>query len=193
MSVIYRNGTYYGQESSGSGSGGHTILDSDGTSLEQRTNLKFSGMNVTDDSENDTTLVEVPEMTEEDIQDIKDAFTPNTGAPLRMMNYSTDEQVVGTWIDGKPLYQRTVSLTAMTSATTDYSWVSLGLSDIDNIFIVNGYMAHSAGWNTATPFWQATNDYLVMTAFSTLLRINSSFWSYYVSGIVTVQYTKTTD
>ena len=42
---------------SGGGSGGHTILNSSGTSMTQRTNLQFSGMSVSDDSANDKTVV----------------------------------------------------------------------------------------------------------------------------------------
>ena len=41
----------------GNMSGGHTILNSSGTSMTQRTNLQFSGMSVSDDSANDKTVV----------------------------------------------------------------------------------------------------------------------------------------
>jgi len=37
-------------------------------------------------------------------------------------NYSTEEQVVGTWIDGKPIYQKIVSgITTSTAGTQDIS------------------------------------------------------------------------
>lgn len=42
------------------GSGGHTIINSSGTSMTQRDGLQFSGLNVTDDSANDKTVVTLP-------------------------------------------------------------------------------------------------------------------------------------
>ena len=41
----------------GGGSGGHTIKNSSGTALTQRTNLQFTDLSVTDDSTNDATIV----------------------------------------------------------------------------------------------------------------------------------------
>lgn len=42
---------------SGGGSGGHTILNSDGSAMNQRSKLQFNGATVTDDSTNDKTIV----------------------------------------------------------------------------------------------------------------------------------------
>lgn len=47
----------------GGSGGGHTIVDDSGTSMTQRSNLKFVGASITDDSENDTTIVEVDAIT----------------------------------------------------------------------------------------------------------------------------------
>ena len=44
------------------GGGGHTIEDSTGTAMTQRTNLKFAGATVTDDSTNNATIVSIPNM-----------------------------------------------------------------------------------------------------------------------------------
>lgn len=35
---------------------------------------------------------------------------PVSGTPSGMHNYSTEEQVVGTWIDGKPIYEIVLDL-----------------------------------------------------------------------------------
>lgn len=43
---------------SGSSGGGHTIVDDSGTSMTQRSNLKFVGATITDDATNDMTIVE---------------------------------------------------------------------------------------------------------------------------------------
>lgn len=58
-----KSGTDYDTEwanESGGGSGGHTIINSAGTSMTQRDGLQFSGLNVTDDSGNDKTVVTLP-------------------------------------------------------------------------------------------------------------------------------------
>jgi len=46
-------------EGGGGTSGGHTIIDEEGTSLPQRGNLQFIGASVTDDETNGTTVVEI--------------------------------------------------------------------------------------------------------------------------------------
>lgn len=40
---------------------------------------------------------------------ISSLITPLPGTPTKYHKYSTEEQVVGEWIDGKPIYQRTFS------------------------------------------------------------------------------------
>lgn len=51
--------------------------------------------------------------------------------------YSTDERVVGKWIDGKKLYEKTVNIGALPNAATK----SINISDlnIDKIIEFNGY------------------------------------------------------
>lgn len=46
-------------------------------------------------------------------------------------NYSTEEQVVGTWIDGKPIYQKTVSCGNFQSQTT--RTIPHGISNLDKV------------------------------------------------------------
>ena len=63
-------------------------------------------------------------------------WTPQ-GVPAH--HYSTDEQVVGTWVDGNTLYEKTVSF--VTPSSNAYTRQNLGLltADIDNIWIAEGY------------------------------------------------------
>lgn len=67
--------TYSWQQSnvqpSGGAGGGHTIEDSEGTDLTQRDTMQFGGgFNVTDDSENEKTVVEPNLMTAADMDDV---------------------------------------------------------------------------------------------------------------------------
>lgn len=55
------------------------------------------------------TQPELEELSATDVQDIKDEFNPvNVPVISGAMNYSTDEQIVGTWVDGKTVYQKTI-------------------------------------------------------------------------------------
>lgn len=107
------------------------------------------------------------------------------------MNYSTEEQVVGTWIDGKPLYQKTVDQTIGSDA--DYTVFANG---IDHAHLVNSCFEYSSGrWmsfdyislsgasNNRTCYVDVQNGALNLHNQS-----NSS-----IHWIATIQYTKTTD
>ena len=75
--------------SGGGGTGGHTIINENGTSMTARSGLQFTGdVVVTDDGTNNKTIVSVL-----------------SGGGH---NYSTDEQIVGTWIDGSTVYEKTL-------------------------------------------------------------------------------------
>ena len=58
-----------------------------------------------------------------------------------MHNYSTDEQVVGTWIDGSAVYEKTIFLTKsdFTKVSSGvYTFTSHGISNIDRIIELKG-------------------------------------------------------
>ena len=106
--------------------------------------------------------------------------------------YSLDEQIVGTWIDGKPIYQKTIDcgyLPAKASKT-----VSIGVSGIDNVVSYEAICRDSTNnIFIILPFAHVDNNY------SILMRVQSNniflytetpdYSTYYT--IATVQYTKT--
>lgn len=51
-------------------------------------------------------------------------------------NYSTDEQVIGKWINNKPIYRKVVSLGNF-SANTKENYISTGISNVDHIVDFN--------------------------------------------------------
>lgn len=65
-------------------------------------------------------------------------------------HYSTEEHVVGTWVDGKPLYEKVVDFGALPNATTKD--LNHNIADIDTVFIVGGYAK-----NTTSGFVQQLN------------------------------------
>lgn len=112
-------------------------------------------------------------------------------------NYSTTEQVVGTWIDGKTLYEKTVSFT--TPSTNNYTQQSLGLltNDIDTIFVQSGYVSKGenvASWgayaSSVAPEQCVGFIYKGTTNISFDYRVGSSYYA--GSSNLTIRYTKTT-
>ena len=110
-------------------------------------------------------------------------------------NYSLEEKVVGTWVDGKPLYQKTVHFGALPNATTKN--VSIGSSNIDKIVYINGFSLSSSVAHVIPHVYDNTQneDAIAINKMNGIWHISilthsdrSSFDAY-----VTLQYTKTTD
>lgn len=110
-------------------------------------------------------------------------------------NYSTTEQVIGTWIDSKPLYEKTFEFSALNNsadATNDIS----GLN-VDTVAYLRG-MAY-AGFECPIMFG---DPYDIPNSIITVFTIKSSGLlcvrtrrsdASSFSAVVTMQYTKTTD
>ena len=104
-------------------------------------------------------------------------------------NYSTEEQVVGTWIDGKPIYQKTVTNLSVSSGSSNalhQAWITLpvNISDMETIIDVI--------------FYSDSNNGMMMRALEATIVGGTSVNVEYQGGsrtirTVTVQYTKTTD
>lgn len=106
-------------------------------------------------------------------------------------NYSTEEQVVGTWIDGKPLYERTFLGKTNTSSSDN-------LIILDpNIDIVkfDAYMIDSADNKIPSGFFDGTNRFNVYYYKNnhSINNVVNSDWGRNRDIIVYAQYTKTTD
>ena len=108
-------------------------------------------------------------------------------------HYSTDEQVVGTWIDGKPVYQRTWELTNVTvGANTE---TDITVDDSTNIKkIINAYGTY--GDDDPFPFYTSVFSVRALKKNSTnklAIRCIRSGSAFTTNFTVTFQYTKTTD
>lgn len=107
--------------------------------------------------------------------------------------YSLEERVIGSWIDGKPLYEKAFKFTSISSGRTD---IEIDIDNPDTIFITHGY-----GINSDSNIMPVTFPYLtfneVCSAFikstkdTICFRLGANVtWS---TAIVIIQYTKTTD
>ncbi len=156
--------------SGGGDTGGHTIIDENGNSMTARSGLQFTGaVEVTDDSANNRTLVEVLG---------GDFYNP--------VIYSTEEREIGVWTDGKPLYQKTIVLASSMSITSN-TWTDIDNGDWSFIdTFVLGLMINDNGASVgfvAVDKNTQNNKLRIMQTRSTSITCKS----------VTIQYTKTTD
>ena len=121
-------------------------------------------------------------------------------------NYSTKEQVIGTWINGKPIYQKTINTGALpnkTIKTVAHNIVNIDL--ILNLFGVmykntSGSYTGSTAFMSPLPFSDGggstpTNNLgLVANKTNIILTGVTQDWSTtWTNSYVTIQYTKTTD
>ena len=101
--------------------------------------------------------------------------------------YSTEEKVVGKWIDGKPIYEKIMTGTFNGEKSTLY----LGDVDVESIIGVVNLADGSAvaiGMNLNNVYYAAA-DYTKSTG---NIEVYAKGWTL-VGCVVTVQYTKTTD
>lgn len=137
---------------------------------------------------------------------------PDTNTPINAENlnhnfnelnksntYSTEEKVVGTWIDGKPLYRKTISFNDTFSASYPIE-KEHNISNVSTIFIDT---AHSFIVDTSnnksiplpTPCSDGNFDDVVGVQVDTnkIYMYARTTWNTTWKKVVTVNYTKTTD
>jgi len=96
-------------------------------------------------------------------------------------DYSTEEKIVGTWIDGKALYQRSYNLgTAITVSPTTWTATGLDISSVENLIQCQG---NNVGLSCPLIGTKAGDNTLKVVT----TRAESSSILY-----ITIQYTKTT-
>lgn len=112
--------------------------------------------------------------------------------------YSTDERIVGTWIDGKPIYEKTISNIniSVTSTTKTYTIQDLSSISIENLINIEGIVKvgneigilSSTYYNDPNWVWSIRFN----TNNSILEFLNRTESNLTVNITATIQYTKTT-
>lgn len=107
-------------------------------------------------------------------------------------NYSTAEQVVGTWIDGSTVYEKTVSLGNLPNDSTLN--VAHDISNLGKVISVTGVAQRET--NFIAVFFPYATTNRVDTIFVTISQTNVNITTYSdrsaFTGYVTIQYTKST-
>ena len=183
------------QPSSGGGGGGHTIQD-DGTDMTFRDALNFVGMDVSDNSEDDSTDVEEHRLTSAEISEIMGGIpNPQPRYPVIFDERGT-EYKVGWYIlangTKKPVYEKVVDFGALPNNTSKS--VAHNISNIDKIISINGSASTGSYWKPI-PFGPGSVSWMIETSVNTtnvIIETNQN-WSEYNKTYVTLRYTKTTD
>lgn len=107
--------------------------------------------------------------------------------------YSSEEQKVGLWIDGKPVYQKVVYISSLpNNTTTNYAH---GISDISTIVGIESFVKWPSEWVASTP-WVVSGDdteTITVSVGLTYIQIVTKKNRTSMSSYVILRYTKTTD
>ena len=106
--------------------------------------------------------------------------------------YSTTEEVIGTWIDGKPLYRKSFNYTATTGEVIVADLSSL---NIDTVCHMYGNFKDGNALIESIPFY-LHNAYTVVPFYKLAdksLRLTVNIANLTGTGVVIIEYTKTTD
>lgn len=140
----------------------------------------------------------IPEMFNSYSTSIGDAYSCNYINSLH--TYSTDEQRIGTWIDGKPLYRTTIKKT--TGFATGETVFSHGIANISEFVSIQGILHRRSGdwepipavppsnslaqWEISVYDFDATRYRMFMGSSYTGANVPDKMY-------LTLEYTKTTD
>lgn len=118
-----------------------------------------------------------------------------TTVEVKPTHYSTDEQVVGTWIDGKPIYQKTINCGAGPTASGNKE-IPHGITNLGTTVKIEGIgIIPGNDWIYPVPFSSPTDLSAGITVWANSTNIvlqarqNRSNSNIYI----TISYTKTTD
>ena len=185
----------------GSGSGGHTI-EGDGTAVTDRDILNFKDMSVSDDDQNEKTDVKPHRLTQSELADIISPLPffdfSNPGAEAFI--FSTNERVIGQWIDGKPLYQKSFVDSCNIEVSGDSNQTVLDVTNLNIDTCVDLLGFYTVPNNVRIPlnsasYWSNSNKYfMVETQYrpNNVIAVHNAY-NTLTSYAITLRYTKTTD
>lgn len=120
-----------------------------------------------------------------------------TAAKIATATYSTDEQVVGKWTDGKPIYRKVVTGFSMTPTVGANSGsIDLSSLSIDNLIDLGIKVRKGTTYQFPSDFYTSSNNYLFVfyqNSNSTLQIRYGADNTTAISGEFIIEYTKTTD
>lgn len=125
--------------------------------------------------------------TEMPSEDMSEVISPLPSIQPRYYKYSTEEHIVGEWIDGSKVYEKTIDCGALPNNTSKA--VTIGVSNIDKIISVNGIALNSANESLPLPYYHPASG-VVMDVRSGSIFFGTKTNMSDATAIVTIQYTK---
>ena len=123
-------------------------------------------------------------------------YTKTTDSAISIGNdtdYSTDEKIIGTWVDGKPLYQKTYNFTTPTGASGIIVPADSSIADIINM--TGGIISNDKRFVPIN--WAYDTSRIVSTwrdgASGAIYMKCSGSGERGLNAYITIQYTKSTD
>jgi hypothetical protein len=109
----------------------------------------------------------------------------------KISTFSEEEQVIGTWIDGKLVYRKFI---IGTTPSTAGSWVGMAKisDDIDTLILLNGIVKSSATISTTIPKYESGSYNINLQTLNGTLRIWQNGYNN-VPFVIVAIYTKSTD
>ena len=144
-------------------------------------------------------VASVNKVTDADMNEIKsvvndaiDQVDTNTDNLTNLSTYSTTEQVIGTWIDGKPLYKKIYEFTNLPSGNVSNSY-PLGLTNIDTKMYQVYIKRNPSNPDLEGMYYTGSSDYVrAFVRGSSTLELRSNTQASY-DLILILEYIKTTD
>lgn len=110
--------------------------------------------------------------------------------------YSEEEKIIGCWIDGKPLYEKTIA-NAIPSFSTSFGTFAI-IENLDALIQYHGFYINNND-KVSIPYINLYNDkqyYIALFQRDNMIKVSQAEnWTAIVgkTAIITLQYTKTTD
>lgn len=105
----------------------------------------------------------------------------------KKFDYSTEEQVIGTWIDGKPLYRKVIYANSIDCTEEGFKYVAHGISNLKQAPKLTYAIEHDGHMETYN------NVINALSATPENIRLYVKAWGVIKNWYFTIEYTKTTD
>ena len=124
-------------------------------------------------------VADINKVKADDLNEIKNVVNANDDK----FNYTQEEQIIGTWVNGKPIYRKVSNV----SISNESMWTSLiNIPNLDKLINVYGF-----GNNVTLPRYESPEYYVQFLFEYDYLK----YMAHGISGSATIvtEYTKTTD
>ena len=104
--------------------------------------------------------------------------------------FSTEEQLYGTWIDGSPIYQKVIEIESVPKGVSQ-TVLNLADTDFGDLIehkIVAKFTSNSLEYTVTAPYFSSTSDYLYCFKRDNLLMLNAG--RAYTNLKIILRYTK---